>query len=205
MSTALVQLGAFLVDADVIAREVVQPGTHGLRAVVEAFGEEYLQADGQLNRERLGQYIFQHKTARLQLNGIVHPLVREEMWRQAHHYVKQDASRIAILDVPLLIEGGTHRLVDVTVLVFAPQHAQLYRLMKRNGFDEEEAQRRIAAQLSMEEKRAQSDVIVDNSGNESEVTRLACELYEYLKNLARDGARSDGTFDRSVVRPFVIQ
>ncbi len=205
ISTTLVQRGVYLVDADVIAREVVEPGTRGLRAIVEVFGAQYLHADGRLDREKLGQFIFCDEKARLQLNQIVHPLVREEMWLRANRYVGNDATRIAILDVPLLIEGGTHRLVDVTVLIYAPPAQQLIRLMKRNGYDEGTAHTRIAAQLSIEEKRAHADVIVENSGDEKEVPRLARELYRHLENVAQAGVREDGKFDRSVVQDFVIQ
>ncbi|PWI58131.1 dephospho-CoA kinase [Sulfoacidibacillus thermotolerans] len=205
ISAALVELGAYLIDADVIAREVVAPGTEGLRQIVNTFGAMYVQRDGSLHRDRLGQLVFQDEEARNKLNEIVHPLVRAEMWRRARDYVGKDASRIAILDVPLLIEGGTHRQVDVTVLVYASAVEQLKRLMKRNGLDEVNASRRIAAQISIEEKRAYADILVNNQGEEREVPRLAHTLYQHLKYLAKKGAQVDGKFDRSVVQPFVIQ
>lgn len=200
----LIRLGFFIIDADVLAREVVQPGTDGLREVIAAFGEQYVEPDGTLDRQQLGALIFSDPDARARLNGIVHPRVREAMWRKAEAYAGMDARRVAVLDIPLLFEVGAHTLIDVTVLVYAPVPLQLARLMKRNGLNEHEAALRIEAQMDIEEKRRMSDVIVENVGEEETVPRLAEELGNVLRTMAVDGARVQGTFDRSVVTKAVI-
>ncbi len=204
-SRELANLGLFILDADIVAREVVEPGTEGLRQVVEAFGEGVLQPDGTLDRARLGEIIFSDAQKREVLNQIVHPLVRQSTWGQAREYVREDAKRIVILDIPLLFEGNTHREADLSVLIYAPLELQRERLMKRNGFSSEEAQRRIDAQLSMDEKKKLADIIVYNTGDESSVSRLASSLLEELRRLAEAGARPDGTFDRSVVTKVEIK
>ena len=204
-SRALVDLGLFVLDADVIAREVVEPGTEGLRQVVESFGAEVLLPDGTLDRAKLGSIIFADAQKRGTLNGILHPLVRASMWGQARAYVEGDARRIAVLDIPLLFEGNTHHAADLSVLIFAPFDLQLERLMKRNGFSEEEARRRIGAQLAMEAKREMADVIVYNTGDETSVSTLTTMLLAALRRLADAGTRPDGTFDRSVVKRIEIR
>ncbi len=204
-SCVLLELGVYVLDADVIARAVVEPGTEGLRRIVEAFGEGVLQAEGTLDRGKLGSVIFADAQKREILNGIVHPLVRTAMWSQAREYVKGDARRIAVLDIPLLFEGNTQGGADLTVLIYAPLDLQLARLQKRNGFAEEEARRRIAAQLPMEEKLRLADVIVHNTGAEVEVPGLATKLLIHLREVAQVGAESDGTFDKRVVKRTEIR
>lgn len=204
VSSLLQAKGLPVIDADVLAREVVAPGTKGLAQIVAAFGREYLQEDGSLDRLRLGATVFADEAMRLQLNAIVHPLVRSEMWRRAHAIVGNSPERIAILDVPLLIEGGTHTVVDVTVLVYAPADVQLARLMARNGLTEAQAHARIAAQWSIEEKRALADIVLDNSGPLTECERLAETLCDRLFELAHSGARMEGVFDKSVVKKMWI-
>ncbi len=199
ISSQLARMDFLVIDADVLAREVVQSGTDGLQEVISTFGEQYVGPDGNLDRERLATLIFSDPEARARLNGIIHPRVREAMREKAEEYTKMDARRVAVLDVPLLFEVGTHTLVDVTVLVYAPVPMQLSRLMKRNGLDEHAARQRIGAQMDIEEKRRMADVIVENVGKEDNVPRLAEALGDVLRTMAADGARADGSFDRSHV------
>lgn len=199
ISSLLARDGFPVIDADVIAREVVRPGTDGLREIARAFGESFIRPDGTLDRARLGERVFADKSSREVLNAIVHPRVRAEMWRRALEEVQDDAARAVILDVPLLIEGGTHRKVDVTVLVYAPASVQRVRLMNRNGFTPEEADRRIRAQMDIEQKRAVADLVVHNTGEMGELGRLAGLLAAELRRLAAEGARPGGRFDRSAV------
>ena len=203
-SAELRRLGFLVLDADETAREVTVPGSEALAQIVEAFGEEFVLETGELDRERMGELVFSDAEQRRRLNEIVHPKVRDRMWEQAREHVKGDATRIVVLDVPLLIEGGTHKLVDVTVLVYVPESLQQARLMQRHGWDEATARRRMDAQLSIEEKRAVADVVLDNSGTPDEVPELAARLVEILKRWAGQGARWDGTFDRSVVARTLI-
>lgn len=204
ISERLAAKGFLVIDADLIAREVVAPGTDGLREIIAAFGRDYLTENGGLNRDRLGELVFSDSIKRNRLNQIVHPRVRAEMWRRARDYVREDPARIAILDVPLLIEGGTHGLVDVTVVIYAPVPIQRMRLMKRNSLSFEAADRRIAAQMDIESKLQVSDIAVYNIGPENDLDRLADALAAELHRLAADGARADATFDRSVVRKVKI-
>ncbi len=203
-SAELRRLGFLVLDADETAREVTAPGSEALAQIVETFGEEFVLETGELDRERMGELVFSDAEQRQRLNEIVHPKVRDRMWEQAREHVKGDATRIVVLDVPLLIEGGTHKLVDVTVLVYVPESLQQARLMQRHGWDEETARRRMDAQLSIEEKRAVADVVLDNSGTPDEVPELSARLVEILKRWAGQGARWDGTFDRSVVARTLI-
>jgi len=205
MTTLLREQGLAVIDADQIAREVVAPGTDGLAEIVSAFGTSYLRTDGGLDRERLGNAVFADEGMRLKLNAIVHPRVRAQMWRQAREIVEDDASRIAILDVPLLMEGGTHTVVDVTVLVFAPEDVQRTRLMARSGLSDAHARARIAAQWPIERKRELAQIVVDNSGPMTETPRLALALTSLLTDLAHRGARPGGVFDVSVVEKRVIR
>ncbi|MHB1629543.1 MAG: dephospho-CoA kinase [Bacilli bacterium] len=205
ISNQLARMEFLIIDADVLAREVVQPGTDGLREILAAFGEQYAGADGTLDRERLGALIFSDPEARARLNGIVHPRVREAMREKAEEYTMTDARRVAVLDVPLLFEVGTHTLMDVTVLVYAPVPLQLTRLMKRNGLDERAARQRIGAQMDIEEKRRMADVIVENVGKEENVPRLATALGKVLRTMAAEGARADGSFDRAHVGKVTIR
>lgn len=205
ISSQLARMDFLVIDADVLAREVVQSGTDGLQEVIATFGEQYVGSDGTLDRERLAMLIFSDPEARARLNGIIHPRVREAMREKAEEYTKMDARRVAVLDVPLLFEVGTHTLVDVTVLVYAPVALQLTRLMKRNGLDEHAARQRIEAQMDIEEKRRMADVIVENVGKEDNVPRLAEALGDVLRTMAADGARAGGSFDRSHVVKVTVR
>ncbi|MCL6517647.1 dephospho-CoA kinase [Alicyclobacillus sp.] len=167
-------LGAFVVDADVWARRVVEPGTPGLREIVEAFGPQVLRPDGTLDRARLGAIVFHDEAARQRLNAITHPKVRAGMKAETERYRAEHPGEPVVWDVPLLFEGETRFLVDVTVLVWCDEKTQLHRLMARNGLDEAEAMARIRAQMPLEEKRRMADYVIDNGGD-LEATRLQVE------------------------------
>ena len=203
-STELQRLGILVLDADQTAREVTAPESEGLAEIIAAFGREYVLETGELDRARMADLVFSDAEQRERLNAIVHPRVRALMWERAREHVKGDATRIVVLDVPLLIEGDTHKLVDVTVLVYVPELVQVVRLMQRHGWDEPTARQRMDAQLSIEEKRAVADVVLDNSGPLEEVPDLAARLAEVLRRWASQGAKWDGTFDRGVVARTLI-
>lgn len=198
-SSYLQQSGFYVIDADRVARDVVAPKTKGLAQIVDTFGVEFLLSDGQLDRTKLGQVVFSDATLREKLNQIVHPLVREYMWGQASAYVKGRPEHIVVLDIPLLFEGGLHKLADVTVLVYATTDQQLTRLMVRNSMTKDEALRRIHAQMPIEEKCRLADWVVCNTGDTTDAKRLAEELHSQLVELAKRGAMPDGKFDRSIV------
>ncbi|SFF28865.1 dephospho-CoA kinase [Blastococcus tunisiensis] len=160
VSALLAERGAVVVDADRIAREVVEPGTPGLAAVVGAFGTGMLAADGSLDRAALAAVVFADPEARQRLDGIVHPLVRA---RSAELAAAAPADAVVVHDVPLLVETGQASSYDVVVVVEADPAVREGRLVQR-GLTAEDARARMAAQASDEQRRAVADVVLDNSG-----------------------------------------
>jgi dephospho-CoA kinase len=160
VSQLLVRRGAVLVDADVLAREVVAVGTPGLAAVVEAFGESVLAADGSLDRPALAAVVFADPEARRRLDGIVHPLVRR---RAAELVAAAAPDAVVVQDVPLLVETGQAASYDLVLVVEADLETRVARLVQR-GLAEDDARARIAAQATDEQRRAVADVVLDNSG-----------------------------------------
>ena len=153
-----------MIDADTIAREVVEPGTPGLAAVVERFGEGVLHADGRLDRPALAGLVFADAAARSDINAIVHPLVAAET---ARRMAAAPADSIVVLDVPLLVEAARSGY-DLVVIVEAPEAVRLERLVAR-GMSLDDARRRMAAQASDTERRKVADVVLDNSGSEEDL------------------------------------
>lgn len=165
VSELLAARGAVIVDADRIAREVVEPGTPGLAAVVEAFGEQVLAADGSLDRPALAAVVFSDPAARARLDAIVHPLVRR---RSAELVAASPADAVVVNDVPLLVETGQVASFDVVLVVEADPEIRVARLVRR-GLTEDDARARIASQASDEQRRAVADVVLDNSGTPEEL------------------------------------
>ncbi|KZV92877.1 CoaE-domain-containing protein [Exidia glandulosa HHB12029] len=179
VSTQLKGLGFPVVDADVLARKVVEPGTPALRRIVSTFGAGVLQSDGTLDRKALGEIIFRDEAKRRALNAIVHPAVRRAMlWEIVQAWLR--GHRVCIVDVPLLVESNLWRLVGRVVVVYCSRDVQLQRLMKRDGSTEEQATHRLNSQMLIDDKVAYADDIVDNSGQPEEtkvqVVRLARKL-----------------------------
>ncbi|MDT5014032.1 MAG: dephospho-CoA kinase, partial [Mycobacterium sp.] len=167
--------GGIVVDGDVIAREVVEPGTEGLAALVEAFGEEILLPDGALNRPALAAVAFSDDDKRQTLNGIVHPLVgkrREEVIAAA----PPDA--VIVEDIPLLVESQMAPMFPLVIIVHADEEVRIARLIEHRGFSEADARARIAAQASVEQRRAVADVWLDNSGSSDELKAKARALWQ---------------------------
>ncbi|SEF54150.1 dephospho-CoA kinase [Thermomonospora echinospora] len=161
VSARLAARGAVVIDADKIAREVVEPGTPGLSAVVAEFGQEVLLPDGSMDREKVGSIVFADAGRRAALNAIVHPLVGERM-QELMAAAPGDA--IVVYDVPLLAENGLKEMYDVVVVVDVPEETQLERLTGRRGMTERDARARIAAQASRQDRLAIADHVIDNSG-----------------------------------------
>jgi dephospho-CoA kinase len=157
--------GARIVDADRIAREVVEPGSEGLAAVVAAFGPDVLTEDGALDRPALAAVVFTDPQARARLDGIVHPLVRA---RAAELVAAAPADAVVVQDVPLLVETGQAASYDLVLVVEADLGARVQRLVQR-GLGEDDARARIAAQATDEQRRAVADVVLDNSGTPEEL------------------------------------
>ncbi len=155
-------LGASIIDADEISRFLTAPGGPALPAIREAFGDGVFHADGTLNRPALSAIVFGDEAAIARLNAITHPMIRLEMQSQLETCRKQGA-QVVVLDVPLLFEAGMQDMGDVTACVTAPEDIQIARMKSRNGYDCEEAVRRIRSQMPVSEKAARSDLIIDTN------------------------------------------
>ncbi|AKJ13819.1 dephospho-CoA kinase [Streptomyces incarnatus] len=184
VSRLLVEHGAVLIDADRIAREVVAPGTPGLAAVVEAFGEDVLAADGSLDRPGLGAIVFADPEKLAVLNSIVHPLVGARS-RELEEAAAADA--VVVHDVPLLTENGLAPLYDVVVVVDATPETQLERLVRLRGMTEEDARARMAAQATREQRRQIADIVIDNDVPLDALHKRVTEVWEDLVRRAHEG------------------
>ena len=181
VSARLAAQGAVVIDADAIAREVVEPGTEGLAEVVEAFGPEVLLPDGTLDRPRLGEIVFGDPELRGKLNAIVHPRVGARM---AELEGEAAPGAIVVHDVPLIAEGGRTDAYDLVVVVDAPPRVQIDRLVRRRGMTREQAKARMAAQASREQRLAIGDMVIDNSGSLTELDRQVGDLWAELRRRA---------------------
>ncbi|WP_320416858.1 dephospho-CoA kinase [Arthrobacter jinronghuae] len=175
VARTLVQCGAVLVDADALAREVVEPGTEGLAAVVEAFGPRILAADGSLDRPALAAVVFGDEERRAVLNGIIHPLVRA---RAAQLAAEAPPDGILVQDIPLLVETGQAGNFDFVLVVEAPEDVRLERMVRMRGMDPEAARARIAAQATPEQRAEAADVVLHNTGTPEELVAAVRRLWE---------------------------
>lgn len=179
VSEFLVSLGAILIDADQIAREVMLPGHPVLAAVAKQFGQGILLEDGTLNRKKLGELVFNHPEQLQALNQITHPAIRQEMRDRKLKYEEQYPDRLIVSDIPLLYESGLEDGYEQIMLVYVPRAVQLERLMKRDGMDKEQAIRRLEAQMDIEEKKQKADIIIDNSGNFEETKKQILAFWRH--------------------------
>lgn len=176
VSRRLAALGAVVIDADLLAREVVARGTDGLAEVVQAFGDVLTPA-GDLDRPAVGRLVFGDETARRKLEGIIHPRVRV---RAAEIEAAAPAGAVVVHDIPLLVETGQADRFDQVLVVDVPPEIQLDRLMNVRGMSEDEARTRIASQTSREDRLAAADLVVDNSGTLAELDRRINEIWSAL-------------------------
>jgi dephospho-CoA kinase len=170
--------GIYIIDADLIAREVVKKGMPAWRMIKEEFGDEILREDGELDRKKLGSIVFSSKEKIQKLNSIVHPFVRERMMEEIERAISMEKN--ILLDIPLLFENGIHQWLRPVILVYAPLEVQIERLMKRDGLSREECEKRIRAQMPIEEKKKLADYIIDNSSDISKTKRQVEEVYEKI-------------------------
>jgi dephospho-CoA kinase len=182
VSRRLAAQGAVLIDADAIARQVVEPGTDGLTAVIAEFGDGVLRPDGGLDRERLGEIVFADPARLARLNEIIHPLVGQRM---AELEKEAGADAIIVHDVPLIAENQLASAYDLVVVVDAPEHAQLERLIRHRQMSEDQAEARMAAQVSRDQRLAIADLVVDNSSSLAELDRQVGDLWGELRRRAR--------------------
>lgn len=175
VSNMIRNLGFEVIDADIAARKVVEPGEPAYFKIVESFGEHILTEDGRIDRPKLGSIIFQNEEKRLLLNSIVHPAVRKLMMDEKEEILRKGA-RAVFLDIPLLFESKLTYMVDRIILVYVDEKTQLKRLMDRNGFTEKEATDRIRSQMPLKEKVALADAVIDNNGTLEETREQLIDL-----------------------------
>lgn len=173
VGSALADLGAIVIDADVVAREVVAPGQIALQQIAETFGSGVIAEDGKLDRAALGAIVFGNDEQLARLNAIVHPAVRE---RTEEYFQQAPAQAVVVYDVPLLIEADTQYPYDLVVVAMAPEDVRVQRLMTLRGMTESEARARIESQATDEQRWAIADVVIDTSGSLE-------HTYEQVQNL----------------------
>lgn len=181
VSAILVELGAVLIDADVLAREVVARGTPGLEAVIAEFGPGLLTDDGELDRPAMGALVFNDADARRRLEAIVHPLVFERIVA-LEAQAPEDA--VVVHDIPLLAESGRADTFDAVLVVHAPHEVQVDRMIQDRGWTRDEAEARIAAQASSEERLALATHVIDNTGSTDDLRRRVASVYASLHDAA---------------------
>ena len=182
----LLKLGASVIDADQIAREVVKPGMPAWKAIVETFGEDILTSDQTIEREKLGRIVFADDEARNKLNRITHPEIGLEMASQIAKYQEEGKSPI-ILEAALLLETDARSMVSSVIVVTVDEDIQIQRLRKRDNISREEALQRINSQMSGEEKARQADYVINNSGSIEETEKQVHSLWQHLIDAEENG------------------
>lgn len=173
--------GAIVIDADELAREVVQPGKPAWRDIVHRFGKSVLNPDRTINRQRLGQTVFRDRTKLRQLERIIHPRVAAEQKRLTGQASRKDPNAVVIYDVPLLFEAGIDKRVDKVIVVMADQETQIDRLRKRNKLSRAEALRRIRSQMPLGMKRRLADYVLDGKQPKNALVRLVAQTFLQLR------------------------
>lgn len=184
VSAMLDSYGAVVIDADAIAREVVEPGTPGLAEVVAEFGDQVLTPEGRLDRPRLGELVFADESRLARLNAIIHPKVGERSGRLMEEALASNAE-VVVYDVPLLVENGLESFYDVVVVVDTPDEVRVERVSRDRGMPREQVRARIAAQADRKTRLAAADFVVDNSGTEEDLARRVRELWTELLERSR--------------------
>ncbi len=185
VASVFVELGCHVVDADQTAREVVMPGTPGLKALTEAFGEGILNPDGTLNRKQLGAVVFNDESQRQRLNHILHPFIIVRQDEIMNAWEAEDPDGIGIIDAALMIESGGYKRFDKLIVVHCRPEVQLERLMLRDKLSRDEALRRINSQMPQEEKQKFADYLIDTSDGYESTRSRSVEIYQNLIRVIR--------------------
>jgi len=185
VASIFIELGCHVLDADLTAREVVMPGTPGLRAITHEFGEEILNTDGTLDRKRLGALIFADENRRQRLNHILHPFIIARQDEILREWEREDPKGIGIVDAALMIESGGYKRFDKLIVVHCRPEVQLERLMLRDKLSREEAERRINSQMPQEEKQKFADYLIDTSDGFDLTRARTVEVYTQLTRVIR--------------------
>jgi dephospho-CoA kinase len=181
--SVLAELGCVTFDADKVAHLVMKPGCPAYEDIVCEFGESVLAPDGSIDREKLGAIVFADKARRIRLNQIVHPRVIEAQNRLLQEAEAKNPDGIAVVDAALMIESGGYKRFDKLIVVYCARETQIERLMRRNHITREDAQRRVAAQMSSDEKRTYADYEIDTTGTFDETRLRVLEVFEALKQV----------------------
>lgn len=177
----LEEKGAYLLDADMLAREVVEPGQPAWQEIVDWLGKSILGADQKIDRAKLADLVFNDRQMLEKLNKIVHPRVSARFVFLSEKIKEKDPDAVIVYDVPLLIEAGMQGFVDLVLLAYVPREVQLARLQSRDSLNRSGAELRLKAQMPLEEKRNYADVIIDNSGTLAETARQVDQFWEEFK------------------------
>jgi dephospho-CoA kinase len=184
VSQILREEGAYLIDADQIARELVQPHTSTWEELIRVFGKEILQEDGSIHRKRLAAKVYSDPKQRDLLNRILHPRIKAEMGRRMEEIGQKDPDAIVVIDAALLIELGDHREMDKVIVVTSTEKQQIERLKERDGVEQEEAQAILSSQISLEEKLKVADIVIRNEGPFEETKKRVKQVFQELKRMA---------------------
>ncbi|HSE30271.1 MAG TPA: dephospho-CoA kinase [Pyrinomonadaceae bacterium] len=185
VSSVFAELGCHVLDADQTAREVVEPGSEGLKAVVAHFGSAVLTDDGRLDRQRLGDLIFADAQQRQRLNSILHPFIIARQDEVMREWEQLDPNGVGIIDAALMIESGGYKRFDKLIVVHCRPEVQLERLMLRTDLSLAEAQQRISSQMSQEEKQRYADYLIDTSDGFESTRQRTVEVYQKLREIRR--------------------
>jgi dephospho-CoA kinase len=183
VSQVLKEEGAYIIDADQIARELVQPHKPAWNELIRAFGKEILQEDGFIHRKKLADKVFADPKKRKLLNQILHPRIKEEMDRRTKEIGQKDSEAIVVIDAPLIVELGDHREMDKLIVVASTQTQQIERLKERDGIGPEEALRILSSQMPVEEKVNLADFVIRNEGSLEETKKRAKEVFKELRKV----------------------
>lgn len=183
VSQVLKEEGAYVIDADQIARELVQPHKPAWNELIKAFGKEILQEDGFIHRKKLADKVFADPKKRKLLNQILHPRIKEEMDRRTKEIGQKDSEAIVVIDAPLIVELGDHREMDKLIVVASTQTQQIERLKERDRIGPEEALRILSSQMPVEEKVNLADFVIRNEGSLEETKKRAKEVFKELRKV----------------------
>lgn len=173
-----------IVDADLIAREIVEPGQPALAELAKEFGEDILNADGSLDRGLLASRAFTTKDTTQRLNNITHPRINQRT-QELFDEARENGAEAVIYDMPLLIDKGLHKDMDATIVVHAAEHVRLERLTTKRGLDIDDVRRRINAQIDDETRKQHADILLDNNGTEEDLTQQIAQAVDKIKQLTK--------------------
>ncbi|MDK8709610.1 dephospho-CoA kinase [Corynebacterium pseudodiphtheriticum] len=173
-----------IVDADLIAREIVEPGQPALAELAKEFGEDILNADGSLDRGLLASRAFTNKDTTQRLNNITHPRINQRT-QELFDEARENGAEAVIYDMPLLIDKGLHKDMDATIVVHAAEHVRLERLTTKRGLDVDDVRRRINAQIDDETRKQHADILLDNNGTEEDLTQQIAQAVDKIKQLTK--------------------